>query len=311
MTQAINKMTIVGTGPAGLTAAIYGARAALDPVIYAGIQHGGQLTTTTEVENFPGFEHGIMGPKLMADMTAQAERFGSTMVYEEITRVDFSTKPFTLWAGEKSFKSWTVVIATGATAKTLGLPHEKELMGRGLSTCATCDGFFYRGKRVVVVGGGDSAMEESNYLAKLAKEVILLHRRDEWRASKIMLDRARSNPKIKFMVPYGIERPLFNDAGLTAIRIQNLQTNEVSELPCDGLFMAIGHKPNSDVFRNYVDTDDHGYIKVHDHTKTKTPGVFAAGDISDPHFRQAITAAGMGCQAAMQAQRYLEENNLG
>lgn len=306
----INKVTIVGTGPAGLTAAIYAARAALEPTVYAGIQHGGQLTTTTEVENFPGFEHGITGPKLMADMTAQAERFGSKIIYEEITRVDFSTKPFTLWADEKSFKSWSVIIATGATAKTLGLPHEKELMGRGLSTCATCDGFFYRNKRVVVVGGGDSAMEESNYLAKLASEVILMHRRDDWRASKIMLDRARNNPKIKFMVPYGIETPIFSDAGLTALKIQNLQTKQVSELPCDGLFMAIGHKPNSGVFRDFVETDNHGYIKIHEHTKTKTPGVFAAGDISDPHFRQAITAAGMGCQAAMQAQRYLEEQNV-
>ena len=304
--DTVHKVTIVGTGPAGLTAAIYAARGALDPVIYAGMQHGGQLTTTTEVENFPGFEHGIMGPKLMNDMTAQAERFGAKLIYEDITKVDFSQRPFKLWAGDKSFSSHTVIIATGATAKTLNLPKEKELMGRGLSTCATCDGFFYKGKKVVVVGGGDSAMEESNYLSKLAAEVILMHRRDDFKASKIMLDRARNNPKIKFMVPWTIEEPLANESGLIGLRIRNLDTKEVREIPCDGLFMAIGHKPNSDVFREYVETDEHGYIKVHEHTKTKTPGVFAAGDISDPHFRQAITAAGMGCQAAMQAQRHLE-----
>jgi thioredoxin reductase (NADPH) len=306
-----NKVTIVGTGPAGLTAAIYAARAALEPVVYAGSQHGGQLTTTTEVENFPGFEHGIMGPKLMNDMTAQAERFGSKIIYEDITKVDFSKSPFKLWAGNKEFESHTVIICTGATAKTLGLPQEKELMGRGLSTCATCDGFFYKGKKVAVVGGGDSAMEESNYLSKLCSEVYLIHRRHEFRASKIMDERARKNPKIKIMTPYEVLEPIANNTGLTGIKIKNTENGQTSELAVDGMFMAIGHRPNSEIFKNFVDCDEHGYIIVKEHTKTKTPGVFAAGDISDPHFRQAITAAGMGCQAAMQAQRYLEEKGIG
>jgi len=304
----INEVTIIGTGPAGLTAAIYTARAGLSPEIYAGVQHGGQLTTTTEVENFPGFAHGIMGPQLMTDMTTQAERVGATLIYEEITKVDFSKRPFTLWAGDRQFKSKTVIISTGATAKTLGLPNEAKLMGRGLSTCATCDGFFYKNKRVVIVGGGDSAMEEANYLAKLCSEVILMHRRDEWKASKIMIDRSRKNPKIKFMVPYTVLEPISGDAGLTGLKIKNLQTNEESVLETEALFMAIGHKPNSDLFKQWVDTDAAGYILVTDHTKTKTPGVFAAGDIADHTFRQAITAAGMGCQAAIQAARFLEEH---
>jgi len=303
----VNKVTIVGTGPAGLTAAIYAARAALAPVVYAGLQHGGQLTTTTEVENFPGFEHGIMGPKLMQDMTAQAERFGTEIHYEEITKVDFSQRPLRLWSDDKEILSETVIISTGATAKTLGLPREAELMGKGLSTCATCDGFFYKGKRVAVVGGGDSAMEEASYLAKLCSEVLLIHRRDQFRASPIMLERARKNPKIKFMVPYGVEEPLANHQGLTGVRLKNLETGVEHEEPVDGLFMAIGHKPNSDVFLPFVDVDPTGYIKVSEFTKTKVAGVFAAGDISDSVFRQAITAAGMGCQAAMQAQKYLEE----
>jgi thioredoxin reductase (NADPH) len=302
----LQDVTIIGTGPAGLTAAIYAARGGFPPVIYAGMQHGGQLTTTTEIENFPGFAHGIMGPQLMNDMTAQAERVGAKLVYEEITKVDFSTRPFRLWAGNTEFLSKTVIIATGATAKTLGLPNEAALMGRGLSTCATCDGFFYKGKRVALVGGGDSAMEEASYLAKLCSEVVLLHRRDHFRASKVMLDRAFGNPKIKFMIPYAIEDTLTNEAGLRGIKIKNLETNQVEELAVEGLFMAIGHKPNSDIFKDFVDRDEAGYIKVTDFVRTKTPGVFAAGDISDPIFRQAITAAGMGCQAAMYAIRHLE-----
>lgn len=304
--DAVNEMTIVGTGPAGLTAAIYGARANLKPVIYAGIQHGGQLTTTTEVENFPGFEHGIMGPKLMSDMTAQAERFGTQIHYSEITKVDFSGFPLKLWSGDELIRSKTVIIATGATAKTLGLPQEKELMGRGLSTCATCDGFFYRGKPVVVAGGGDSAMEEANYLAKICSEVVLVHRRHEFRASKIMLDRARQNPKIKFMLPYVVESTTSNDKGLTGVNLVHGETKERVHIPTEGFFMAIGHTPNSNLFKPWVDTDAHGYIKVSHYTETKTKGVFAAGDIADPVFKQAITAAGMGCQAAMQAAKYIE-----
>ena len=306
--EKINEVTIVGTGPAGLTAAIYAARAGLHPEIYAGIQHGGQLTTTTEVENFPGFAHGIMGPQLMTDMTTQAERVGATLIYEEITKVDFSKRPFTLWSGDRSFKSKSVIISTGATAKTLNLPNEAKLMGRGLSTCATCDGFFYKNKRVVVVGGGDSAMEEANYLSKLCSEVILMHRRDDWKASKIMLERAQKNPKIKFMVPYTVLETVAGDTGLTGLKIKNLETGAESVLQTEALFMAIGHKPNSDIFKAFVDTDPAGYILVTEHTKTKTPGVFAAGDIADHTFRQAITAAGMGCQAAIQAARFLEDH---
>ena len=307
--KKIYDVVVVGTGPAGLTAAIYAARAALNPVVYAGFQHGGQLTTTTEVENFPGFAHGIQGPQLMQDMTAQAERFGTKIIYEEITKTDFSKQPLRLWAGDQEIEAKSVIICTGATAKTLGLPKEAELMGRGLSTCATCDGFFYKNKRAVLVGGGDSAMEEANYLAKLCSEVILIHRRAEFRASKIMIDRVLKNPKIKVMTPFSVEELLHNESGLTGLRIKHLETGALQTVETDGLFMAIGHRPNSKVFLPYVDVDDNGYIKVQNHTKTKTPGVFAAGDISDPHFRQAITAAGMGCQAAMQAQHYIEELN--
>ncbi len=306
MSIEVKDVVIVGTGPAGLTAAIYCARASLKPVVYAGLQHGGQLTTTTEVENFPGFENGIMGPKLMADMTAQAERFGTEVIYEMVTKVDLSGDIKKLWLGETEVHAKAVIISTGATARTLGLAHEKELMGRGLSTCATCDGFFYRGKKVAVVGGGDSAMEEASYLAKLADEVYLIHRRDYFRASEIMVDRAKADPKIKFMVPYGVTETLFNDMGLTGIKVKNVETGEEEELAIDGLFYAIGHNPNSEIFKPYVDTDEHGYIVVNDFTKTKTPGVFAAGDIADPNFKQAITAAGMGCQAAIQAQHYIE-----
>ena len=299
-------VTIIGTGPAGLTAAIYTARAALKPVIYAGLQHGGQLITTTEVENFPGFENPILGPTLMEDMTKQAQRLGVEIVHEEITKVDFSTEPLTLWAGDKQFTSSTVIIAVGATARTLGLPNEKELMGRGLSTCATCDGFFYRDKKVMVVGGGDSAMEESLYLSKICSEVLLVHRRDQFRASPIMLERARKNDKIKFLTPYQVSDTLADHSGLTGVKLTHQVSHKTETVNIDGLFMAIGHIPNSAVFAPYVHTDEHGYIKVSDYTRTNMPAVFAAGDIADPHFKQAVTAAGMGCQAALQAQRHIE-----
>jgi len=307
MSANANKVTIVGTGPAGLTAAIYAARAGLEPVVYAGLQHGGQLTTTTEIENFPGFAHGVMGPALMTEMSAQAERVGAKIVYEEVTTTDLSVRPFKLQIGDKTVLTETLIIATGATAKTLGLPREAQLMGKGISTCATCDGFFYKGKKVAVVGGGDTAMEEANYLAKLCSEVILIHRRPQFKASKIMLERAQKNPKIKFLVPYGVECALEGPTGVNGIRVKNLDTGKEEDIALDGLFMAIGHSPNSKPFAKFMDLDDHGYVKIHDFTRTKVPGVFAAGDIADPHFRQAITAAGMGCQAAIQAQRYLEE----
>lgn len=306
MTQKIHNVVIVGTGPAGLTSAIYAARANLSPVIYAGLLHGGQLTTTTDVENWPGFEHGIMGPKLMQDMTLQAERFGTEIIYDTITRVDLSGPIKKLWTESEEIHAKVVIIATGATAKTLKVPGEAQLMGRGLSTCATCDGFFYKGKRVAVIGGGDSAMEEASYLAKLCSEVVLIHRRDVFRASPIMLDRAKQNPKIKFKVPYTMSSLLSNETGVTGAVLENTETGAKEELLVDGIFYAIGHTPNSGVFLPFVDTDENGYIKVQNFTHTKTPGVFAAGDISDPFFRQAITAAGMGCQAAIQAQHYLE-----
>lgn len=305
----MENVTIIGTGPAGLTAAIYTARAGLKPVIYAGVQHGGQLTTTTEVENFPGFAEGIMGPQLMADMTAQAERVGARLVYEEITAVDFSTPTklkLTTSTGTE-IESKTAIICTGATARTMGLPGEKELMGRGLSTCATCDGFFYRGKKVIVVGGGDSAMEEATYLANLAEEVTLVHRRDFFRASDIMVKRAKNNEKINFMVPWSITETIGDNTGLTKVKMENTETGDTLEKEVDGVFYAIGHTPNSKMFGEFVETDEHGFIKVEDFVKTKTPGVYAAGDIADPNFKQAITAAGMGCQAAITAARYIDE----
>jgi thioredoxin reductase (NADPH) len=305
-TTPVRNVVIVGTGPAGLTAAIYAARANLSPVIYAGIMHGGQLTTTTEVENFPGFEHSILGPKLMQDMSAQAERFGTEIIYDTITKVDFSGPVKKLWTDSEEIHAKSVIISTGATAKTLQVDGEWGLMGRGVSTCATCDGFFFKGKRVIVVGGGDSAMEEANYLSKLCSEVILVHRRDVFKASPIMLDRARKNPKITFKVPFTISSLQSDNSGLTGVVLENIENGAKEEMKLDGLFYAIGHTPNSSVFLPFVDVDDHGYIKVTNYTKTKTPGVFAAGDIADPHFKQAITAAGMGCQAAIQAQHYLE-----
>lgn len=306
MTQKIHNVVIVGTGPAGLTAAIYTARANLSPVIYAGLLHGGQLTTTTEVENWPGMEHGIMGPKLMEDMTKQAERFGTEIIYETITKTDLSGPVKKLWIDDQEIHARTVIIATGATAKTMKLPGEAQLMGRGLSTCATCDGFFYKNKKVLVIGGGDSAMEEAMYLAKLCSEVTLVHRRDVWKASPIMLERAKANPKIKFKVPYQMTSFLSNETGIIGAVLLNTETNTTEEIFVDGIFYAIGHTPNSSVFKPFVDVDENDYIKVKEFTKTKTPGVFAAGDIADPNFRQAITAAGMGCQAAIQAQHYLE-----
>lgn len=306
MTVLSQEIVIIGTGPAGLTAAIYAGRANRKPYVYAGLQHGGQLTITTDVENFPGFENGIMGPKLMAEMSAQAERFGAEIIYDQITKVDLSGTVKKLWAGEQEIHAKAVIIATGASARTLKLEGEAQLMGKGLSTCATCDGFFYKGKIVAVVGGGDSAMEEATYLARLAKKVYLIHRRDEFRASPIMLDRAKNDANIEFLVPYSPVETLSNDLGLSGVRLKNNETGEEKTIELDGLFYAIGHTPNSKIFADFVDLDDHGYIRVSDYTCTKTPGVFAAGDIADPKFKQAITAAGMGCQAAIQAQHYLE-----
>ena len=306
MGELMQTVTIIGSGPAGLTAAIYTARANLKPIVYAGVQSGGQLMLTSEVENYPGFQHPIVGPKLMQEMTEQAKRLGVEVVNADIDRVDFSVKPLQLSAGNKSFTSQAVIVATGATARTLGLEDEERFMGRGLSTCATCDGFFYRDKRVVVVGGGDSAMEEATYLSKICSEVILVHRRQQFRASPIMLERARVNDKIKILTPYRITQMHGDKQGLNAVTLVNNDDDSSDRLDIDGLFFAIGHDPNSKVFSSYLDTDDHGYIKVHDYTKTNVDGVFAAGDIADSVFRQAVTAAALGCQAAIQAQHYLD-----
>jgi thioredoxin reductase (NADPH) len=306
----MNDITIIGTGPAGLTAAIYAARAGFHPVVYAGLQPGGQLTTTSEIENFPGFEHGIQGPELMRQMTQQAERVGARVVYQTITRSDVSRVPYRLWTDEnQEIQTRALIIATGATAKTLGLPHESELMGKGISTCATCDGFFYRKKQVVVIGGGDSAMEEALYLGKLCSQVTVVHRSFQFKASKVMIERARQHPNLRFMQPYQAVAPLFDAHGVTGLRVRHQDTGAEEDLACHGIFYAIGHTPNSKPFQADLATDALGYIKTTHFTATSVPGVFAAGDIADPHFRQAITAAGMGCQAAMQAAKFLEEHD--
>ena len=302
----MNKVSIIGTGPAGLTAAIYAARAGLKPVIFTGIQHGGQLTTTTDVENFPGFSNGISGPNLMTEMTQQAVRVGAEMVYDSITKVDFAKKIPVLFTSRTSLETLTVIIATGASAKTLGLTGESNLIGRGVSTCATCDGSFYKDKVVMVIGGGDSAMEEALYLSKLCKKVYLVHRRKVFRASNIMLERAKGQDKIEFLTPFVPTTLESDNSGLTGVHIANAENQKNRRLEIDGLFYAIGHTPNSSIFKPFLETDQYGYLKVKNTTETRVPGVFAAGDIADPVFKQAITAAGMGCQAAIQATRYIE-----
>lgn len=300
---------IIGSGPAGLTAAIYAARANRSPVVFEGIQPGGQLTTTTEIENFPGFPEGIQGPELMERMREQAKRFGADIQAKTVTRVDFTTRPFRLEVdGALTIEAACVIVATGSSAQYLGLESEQRLIGHGVSACATCDGFFFRGKEVAVVGGGDTAMEEAVFLTRFATRVTVIHRRETLRASKIMQERAKQNPKISFIWNKVVEEVLTETGKeVTGVRLRDVRTNESSVLPVQGLFLAIGHKPNTEIFRGQIALDDQGYVVTYRHTETSVVGVFAAGDVVDRRYRQAITAAGMGCQAALDAVRYLEE----
>jgi thioredoxin reductase (NADPH) len=304
------KVVIIGSGPAGYTAAIYAARANLAPLMFAGVQTGGQLMLTTLVENYPGFIDGILGPELMETMRKQAERFGTDMVGEDVTAVDFSERPFVVRTDDAEHRAQTVILATGASAKLLGLPAERTLMGRGVSTCATCDGFFFKDQDIMVVGGGDSALEEALYLARLGRAVTVVHRRDTLRASKIMQDRAFANPKIAFVWNAVVEDIADVAKGkVQAVRLRDMVGGRVWEQPVDGLFIAIGHEPNTGIVAGQVELLPNGYVKVAPGTtRTSVPGVFAAGDVQDHVFRQAVTAAGSGCMAALEAERYLEAN---
>ena len=308
----VRNTIIVGSGPAGLTAAIYTARGNLDPLVIEGYQAGGQLMLTTEVENFPGFKDGIMGPDLMQEFRAQAERFGAEFITKNVTKVDLTGDIKKVWVDDEEYQAKTVIVSTGASANLLGLENESRLMGRGVSTCATCDGFFFRDIPICVVGGGDSAMEEATFLTRFASKVYIIHRRQGLRASKIMADRAAANPKIEFILDTVVEDVLGEEV-VEAVKLKNVQTGEVSELKVDGMFVAIGHTPNTKLFNGSIKTDDSGYILTstdrNNRSATNIPGVFACGDVQDSHYRQAITAAGSGCAAALDAEHYLEEHD--
>ncbi|HEX9123429.1 MAG TPA: thioredoxin-disulfide reductase [Actinomycetota bacterium] len=300
-------LVILGSGPAGYTAALYAGRADLEPLVLKGLDAGGQLMLTTEVENYPGFPGAVLGPELMEAMEKQAARFGAELLHQTATRVDLSERPFGVWAGDQGWRARTLVIATGASAKWLGVPGEERLRGRGVSACATCDGFFFRDRELVVVGGGDTAMEEATFLTKFASKVTIVHRRDEFRASKIMQDRALANPKISVIWHTMLEEILGEDA-VAGVRLRNLKTQEVTDQPTDGVFMAIGHTPNTSLVEGQLELAD-GYVVVEEpSTRTSVPGVFAAGDVTDLVYRQAVTAAGQGCKAAIDAERFLQEH---
>jgi len=309
MVESVYDVIINGSGPAGLTSAIYTSRARLETLVIGGATWGGQLMLTSEVENFPGFPEGIMGPDLMSKMRRQAERLGVKIVFEDTTSVDFSSRPFRVRIGDKSFEAKAVIIATGASAKWLGLDAEYSLMGRGVSACATCDAPFFRDKKTVVVGGGDTAMDEALALTKHAREVTIVHRRDQLRASKILQERVFANKKINFVWNSVIEDILGEDR-VEGVKLKNVQTGEVTTFPTDAVFVAIGHRPNTDIFRGQIDLDEKGYIIVHDQTKTSVEGVFAAGDCQDYKYKQAVTSAGSGCMAALDAEKYLLEHPI-
>jgi thioredoxin reductase (NADPH) len=301
------KLIILGSGPAGLTSAIYSARADMGPLVIEGSEAGGQLMITTEVENYPGFPEGIDGPELIENMRKQARRFGAEFIAGDASKVDFSKSPFTVWVGDTSYTALSVIIATGASAIFLGLESEKRLMGHGVSACATCDAFFFRDKKVAVVGGGDTAVEEALFITKFASSVSLIHRRDELRASRIMQDRAFANKKIEFVWDTVVDEVLGED-NVTGLRLKNVKTDEMSEMECDGVFIAIGHRPNTELVKDALELDDNGWIVLKERTMTSVPGVFAAGDVTDHLYQQAITAAALGCRAAIDAEKYLLEN---
>lgn len=308
MSATIHKVIIIGSGPAGLTAAIYASRANLNPIVFEGNQPGGQLTITTEVENYPGFPKGVLGPEMMELFREQAKRFGAVCEFKSIEKVDFSKRPFTVIDdGGAEHLAESIIISTGASAKLLGLPKEKELMGYGVSACATCDGFFFKAKDIHVVGGGDTAMEEATFLTKFAKSVTLIHRRQEFRASKIMVERAKQNEKIKYLLDSEVvDITGTQDSHIKSLKVRNVKTGAVSEVPTQGFFLAIGHKPNTDLFKGFLNMDENGYLITEaKSTKTNIPGVFACGDVQDSYYRQAITAAGSGCMAAIDAERFL------